>query len=104
VLVLTPGTRVSADARLLSASSLEVAEAALTGESIPVAKGPDDGSATRRVVLEGSDVVVGSGHAVVVAVGRHTRLGATASAMSLNAERESPLGTRLARVLRVALP
>jgi cation-transporting ATPase I len=40
ILELSPGDRVAADARLLSASGLEVAEAALTGESLPVAKGP----------------------------------------------------------------
>jgi calcium-translocating P-type ATPase len=104
VLVLTPGTRVAADARLLSASSLEVAEAALTGESVPVAKGPEAGSASRRIVLEGSDVVVGTGHAVVIAVGRHTRLGATAAALNFDPGEESPLGKRLGQVLRVGLP
>jgi calcium-translocating P-type ATPase len=104
ILVLGPGTRVAADALLLSASSLEVAEAALTGESIPIAKGPDQGSAARRVVLEGSDVVSGTGHAVVVAVGRHTRLGATAAALNFDPGEESQLGVRLGQVLRVGLP
>jgi len=104
VLVLGPGMRVPADARLLNAHSLEVAEAALTGESIPVAKSPDAGSAFRQIVLEGSDVVVGAGRAVVVAVGRHTRLGATAAALNFNPMMESPLGQRLARVLRIGLP
>ena len=104
VLVLSPGTRVAADARLINASSLEVAEAALTGESIPVAKAPEDGSAGRRIVLEGSDVVVGTGHAVVVAVGRHTRLGATAAALNFDPAEESPLGARLGQVLRIGLP
>jgi calcium-translocating P-type ATPase len=104
VLVLSPGSRVAADARLVGASGLEVAEAALTGESIPVAKGPREDSATRRVVLEGSDVVAGTGQAVVVAVGRHTRLGATAAALNFDPEEESPLGVRLGQVLRVGLP
>jgi magnesium-transporting ATPase (P-type) len=104
VLVLMQGDRVSADARVLSADSLEVGEAALTGESLPVAKGPTLPGDHNRIVLEGSDVIVGTGLAVVVAVGRHTRLGATTAAMGVNAERESPLGARLARVLRVALP
>jgi cation-transporting P-type ATPase I len=104
VLVLSPGTRVAADARLISSTSLEVAEAALTGESIPVAKAPEDGPAGRRIVLEGSDVVVGRGHAVVVAVGRHTRLGATAAALNFDPAEESPLGARLGQVLRIGLP
>jgi len=104
VLLLGPGTRIAADARLLSASALEVAEAALTGESVPVAKGPQESSAARRIVLEGSDVVAGTGQAVVVAVGRHTRLGATAAALNFERLEESPLGARLTRVLRIALP
>ncbi len=73
ILVLTAGDRVVADARLLSATGLEVAEAALTGESLPVAKGPLENNDAACIVLEGSDIVVGSARAVVVAVGRHTR-------------------------------
>ena len=59
--MLAPGDRVAADARLLEASGLEVEEAALTGESLPVAKGPTENSNASRIVLEGSDVTVGSG-------------------------------------------
>ena len=104
VLMLMQGDRVAADARLIAAEGLEIGEATLTGESLPVVKGPNEGSDHNRIVLEGSDVIVGTGRAVVVAVGRHTRLGATAAAMNAATERESPLGARFARVLRVALP
>jgi magnesium-transporting ATPase (P-type) len=104
VLVLTAGRRVAADARLLSASGLEVAEAALTGESLPVVKGPDEWIESARVVLEGSDVLVGTGRAVVVAVGRQTRLGSTAAALSIDRLEDSALGARLGQILKVALP
>ena len=104
ILVLAPGDRVAADARILHAERLEVDEAALTGESVPVAKQPAGGPAEAHIVLEGSDVVVGTGRAVVVAVGRHTRLGATAAALTLDEIRESPLGARLARILTTSLP
>jgi cation-transporting ATPase I len=104
VLVLAPGDRVAADARVLSARGLEVDEAALTGESIPVAKVATGGAAEAQIVLEGSDVVVGTGRAVIVAVGRHTRLGATAAALTLEEIQQSPLGARLARLLTYALP
>ena len=105
VLVLLSGDRVAADARLLSANGSEVDEASLTGESLPVAKGPDEFTDTGRIVLEGSDVVAGTGLAVVVAVGRHTRLGATARP-ALNVERaeDSPMGARLGTILHLALP
>jgi cation-transporting ATPase I len=104
VLLLAPGDRVAADARLLSAHALEVDEAALTGESVPVAKHAASGPPEGRVVLEGSGVVVGTGRAVVVAVGRQTRLGATAAALSHDDLEESPFGARLARLLHMALP
>ncbi len=83
VLLLAPGDRVAADALMLEGRSLEVDEAALTGESVPVAKSADEGAAPEsRIVLEGSGVVVGTGRVVVVAAGRGTRLGAT-TALSL---------------------
>jgi magnesium-transporting ATPase (P-type) len=104
ILQLSPGDRVAADARLLNATGLEVAEAALTGESLPVAKGPDENSDTDRIVLEGTDVVAGTGRAVVIAVGRHTRMGATAASLNVEHQDESPMGARLGQILRLALP
>jgi calcium-translocating P-type ATPase len=104
VLLLAPGDRVAADARLFEVSGLEVDEAALTGESVPVAKLVDQGPPEARVVLEGSDVVVGTARAVVVAVGRQTRLGATAAALNVEETDESPFGARLARLLQLGLP
>jgi calcium-translocating P-type ATPase len=104
VILLRRGDRVPADARLLSCEDLEINEATLTGESLPVVKAPSAAGDHGCIVLEGTDVVVGAARAVVVAVGRHTRLGATVAAMNANAQRESPLGIRLARVLRVAVP
>src|SRR5205807_9832390 len=104
VLLLAPGDRVAADARVIRAQGLEVDEAALTGESLPVAKAPDAGSDANRIVLDGSDITTGTGRAVVVAVGRQTRMGATAAALSTEETEQSPLGTRLSQLLRLILP
>ncbi|HZB83093.1 MAG TPA: cation-transporting P-type ATPase, partial [Rubrobacteraceae bacterium] len=104
VLLLQSGDRVAADARLIEAQGLEVDEAALTGESLPVPKAPDAHTDAGRIVVEGSDVTVGTGWAVVVAVGRHTRMGATAAALALEEEQQGALGARLSRLLRQMLP
>ncbi len=104
MLVLTHGDRVAADARVVSSEGLEVDEAALTGELLPVSKTPDGQSDINRVVLAGSDVTSGNGRAVVVAVGSQTRMGATTAALSTDELEESPLGMRLSRMLRMILP
>ena len=104
ILILASGNRVAADARLLETQGLEVDEAALTGESLPVQKSPDQGTDAGRIVLEGSDVTVGTARAVVFAVGAKTRLGVTAAALALDPTEESPLGRRLSRLLSQFLP
>jgi cation-transporting ATPase I len=104
ILVLASGDRVVADARLLAADALEVDESALTGESLPVVKAPDAPLEAARVLLDGSDVTVGSGEAVVVAVGAGTRMGATAAALAIDETQESPLGRRLGHLFHQGLP
>jgi calcium-translocating P-type ATPase len=104
IVVIGAGDRVVADARLIEADSLEVDEAALTGESLPVTKSPEADDPETRVVLEGGDVTVGSGKAVVVAVGEGTRLGATAAAIAVEETRESPLGERLDQLFKQGMP
>jgi calcium-translocating P-type ATPase len=104
VLLLAPGDRVAADARVLAAHRLEVDEAALTGESLPVPKMAEGGIEANRVVLEGSDVVAGVGQAVVVAVGRQTLVGATAAALATGESGQSPLGARLTKMLGQMMP
>ena len=104
ILAVAPGDRVPADARLLACESLEVDEAALTGESMPVAKSVANGTDQRRILLEGSDVTAGTGRAVVVAVGAGTRMGALAAALEDEDDRRTTLDERLGRVVRVSLP
>jgi cation-transporting ATPase I len=104
VLLLGAGDRIVADARLLETAALEVDEAALTGESLPVAKSPQAEMLDGRVVLEGSDVTVGTAKAVVVAVGEHTRFGATAAALAVEDDEETPLSRRLDRLFRQGMP
>lgn len=104
MLRLASGDRVAADARMFRAQGLEVDEASLTGESLPVTKAPDAADEGGRIVLEGSDVTVGTGEAIVVAVGRGTRLGAMAAALAADEHQSSPLDARLHQMFRQSLP
>jgi calcium-translocating P-type ATPase len=104
VLVLAHGDHVAADARILDSHGLEVDEAALTGESLPVPKVANGDTDASRIVLAGSDVTSGTGLAIAVAVGNQTRMGATVAALSTEGADSSPLGLRLARMLRLFLP
>ncbi|WP_323376579.1 HAD-IC family P-type ATPase [Streptomyces sp. RB17] len=79
VVRLGPGDLVPADVRLLRAHGLTVSEAALTGESAPVAKAAADlpePHAESHLCFQGSAVVAGGATAVVVATGAHTRFAA----------------------------
>ena len=79
IVELRPGERVPADARLLASRGLEVDEAPLTGESMPVAKraapvAADAVVADRVSMTHGGTLVTsGTGTAVVVAHGRADR-------------------------------
>src|SRR5690606_31374465 len=75
LLVLSEGDAVAADAYLLEAASLSVAEAALTGESEPVRKSlgalPAETPLAERanMVFAGTAITRGRGLAVVTATG-----------------------------------
>lgn len=77
VLLLGPGDVVPADCRIVSAESVEVDASSLTGESLPVRKGPaasfDPDVADRGSMLyEGTSIAAGRATAVVVATGDET--------------------------------
>ncbi|CAK7322891.1 unnamed protein product [Dovyalis caffra] len=78
--VLVPGDIISiklgdiipADARLLEGDPLKIDQSALTGESLPVTKGPGDG------IYSGSTCKQGEIEAIVIATGVHTFFGKAA--------------------------
>ncbi|HEX8978370.1 MAG TPA: magnesium-translocating P-type ATPase [Parasulfuritortus sp.] len=86
VIVLSAGDMIPADCRLLTAKDLFVAQAAMTGESMPVEKfavqrDPNTLSPLEldNILFMGTNVVSGSATAVVVATGNRTYFGALAS-------------------------
>ncbi|WP_067634863.1 cation-translocating P-type ATPase [Actinomadura latina] len=108
VILLRSEDVVPADARLLWAESLEVDEATLTGESVPVDKSvePSPGAdpADRHcMVYEGTTVVAGDAVALVVATADATETG-RAAALAGAADTSASMQTRLAELTRQALP
>ena len=107
VLVLAEGDSVGADARLVVASSLYIAEASLTGESEPVAKdvavlvGRPPLGDRLNMVFKGTAVTRGTGHAVVTATGTGTEVGAIARLLEAAVRVPTPLEVEIARVGRV---
>jgi Ca2+-transporting ATPase len=101
VMLLAAGDAVGADARLIEEARLHVAEAALTGESVPVGKSvgalPEaTGLADRRcMVYAGTHVTAGRARALVVAIGVHTEVGRIAGLTERAAEPKTPLERRL---------
>jgi magnesium-transporting ATPase (P-type) len=101
LLLLAAGDAVAADARLIEVAQLQVAEAALTGESVPVSKSvvalPEaTGLADRHcMVYSGTHVAAGRGCAVVVATGVHTEVGRIAGLTEGAEEPKTPLELRL---------
>jgi Mg2+-importing ATPase len=86
VIVLSAGDMIPADCRVLTAKDLFVAQAAITGESMPVEKFvfQRDGKAINPLELDnilfmGTNVVSGSATAVVLGTGNATYFGALAS-------------------------
>lgn len=81
VIFLSPGFRVPADARLIEEHSLKINEAPLTGESVPVEKSAliirkETLLAERKnSVFAGTEVVEGTGVALVLATGGNTEMG-----------------------------
>jgi Ca2+-transporting ATPase len=103
VVLLTSGDKVPADLRLVATRDLQVAEAALTGESTAVEKiaeaqlPPETLLADRANMAYASTLVTfGQGRGVVVATGDHTEIGRISEMISAAPSLETPLTRKMA--------
>jgi len=84
-IALSAGDMIPADCRLMTAKDLFVAQAAMTGESLPVEKFAEEGSSSatileaRNLLFMGTNVVSGTATALVVATGNQTYFGTLAT-------------------------
>ena len=85
IIQLSEGDKVPADIRLVTANTLRVDEAVLTGESVPVSKVTDALPAKKEVyeqinmLFQGSFIVSGTATGVVVFTGNRTEFGRIAA-------------------------
>ena len=107
LLLVEEGDRIAADARVVHSTALQTAEAALTGESLPVSKDPSpvpaDASLGDRtsMVFSGTIATYGRGRAVVVATGMQTEMGRIAGMLHDVPDETTPLQKELDRVGRI---
>ncbi len=101
ILVLSEGDKITADARIIEAESLEVNEAILTGESMPVEKFSD--SIKDNVILAdrknmlytGTTITKGNAKAIVTETGMQTEFGKIASSLQQIQTEQTPMQRRL---------
>lgn len=109
LVLLQAGDRVPADLRLLKQRSLQVEEAALTGESAPVAKqtGPLPAAAIlaerANLAYTGTLVLTGQGEGLVFATGDRTEMGRIAAMMGMEDDFQTPFTRKIAQFSRLLL-
>jgi calcium-translocating P-type ATPase len=106
VIRLHEGDSVPADCRLIEAFGVQVNNAAITGESLPVARDAEPSeehelTSSSNIVLAGTALVAGNGRAVVFATGMRTELGAIAHLTQTAGATLSPLQREVAFLTRV---
>ncbi len=110
IVQLQAGARVPADLRLISSRDLQITEAPLTGESVPVEKDAalqiDHGAALaerRNMVYASTLVTYGVGTGIVVATGDITEIGRISQLISSATDLETPLTRKINQFSRVLL-
>ena len=102
VVLLAAGDDVPADGRIIRASSLQIDESALTGESVPAAKGVEIPAGTDLAPGDLTDmafmhtpVTHGSAVMIVTATGSDTQVGRIAGMLATTTKEQTPLTRQL---------
>ena len=108
IVLLEAGDIVPADLRLLKSSQLQISEATLTGESVPVYKDEravlqDNTILGERVNMAFSSTIVNYGTAtgVVVATGMNTEVGKIAHMLEKTTDLDTPLKRKLNKIGKI---
>jgi Ca2+-transporting ATPase len=107
VVAIEAGDVVPADGRVLLTATLEVAEAALTGESLPVGKGVEPVATADAALGDRTDMVYmntnvtrGTGEFVVTATGMGTEVGHISGMLQRQEDSKSPLTVQLEKLTK----
>src|SRR3989344_584811 len=105
IILIEAGDKVPADSRIIEAINLEVSEASLTGESLPVKKTEDkleNENLTlgdqKNILFKDTSVTYGRGVAVVYATGALTEVGKISSLLKEEKSPQTPLQLELEKV------
>jgi Ca2+-transporting ATPase len=93
IIYLDEGTKIPADAQVLKSWYLEVNEASLTGESLPILKHESD--VKHNQIFMGTTVVKGRSYAKVLKTGQQTQFGQIAKSLTEIKEEPTPLQKKL---------
>ncbi len=97
VMVIEEGQTLPADGLILESSHLQVSEAALTGESMPIEKKTDD------LFYAGTEVISGNGLGYIQKTGKHTRYGKIGELLKETIESVSPLRKRIDHLFKMVV-
>lgn len=107
IMIIEEGDKISADARVLSSSDLQVNQSTLTGESNPVRKTYDpvlrEGLSRFEIpnlIFTGTSVASGTAKAVVIAIGMETEFGKIANLTQTMEDVQSPLEKELDKLTK----
>ncbi len=109
LVLLTAGDRVPADIRLVHCRGLQVAESALTGESVPVSKDtaplPEETILAERInmVYASTMVTYGQASGIVTATADQTEVGRISHLISTAQDLATPLTRKIAQFSQVLL-
>lgn len=108
IILLEAGDLVPADARIIECSGLKADESAMTGESVPVNKGPleplgeDIPLADRRnMVIASTVITLGRARCVVTGTGMDTEVGRIAGLLMGEPDPDTPLQHKMAEISKV---
>lgn len=104
IVILESGDTVPADIRIISCENLKVDESPLTGESLPVEKGPE--TLNKNLIIQdqknmlflGTNITNGKCHGIVINTGMTSEIGKIASSLNEISNLETPLQLKIKEI------